>query len=90
MLPMLEAACDGAREMKPVKAKNLKAGQWLAVNYGTSVRAMRLFEIKPIIYNNEGGKLLDLIVHDENDCKQLVASTPPDAVFFACDEGPEE
>lgn len=75
--------------MKPTKAKNLRAGMWIAVNYGTVIRCLKICEVKTINYA-DGGKLIDIIAHDDNDCRHCVAVSPPEAVHLAGDEGPED
>ena len=70
--------------MKPVKAKNLRADMWIAVNYGTAIRALKICEVELC----DG--MIEIVAHDENDERHIVAVCPPDAVFFASDEGPED
>lgn len=74
--------------MKPTKAKNLRAGMWIAVNYGTAIRCLTITDIKTI--DHHGAQLLDIAAHDENDCVHWVAMSPPEAVHLAGNEGPED
>jgi heterodisulfide reductase subunit A-like polyferredoxin len=75
--------------MKPIKAKNLLAGMWIAVNYGTAIRCLKICELGTIEYD-DGAKLIEIKAHDDNDCKHCVAVSPPEAVHLAGNEGPED
>ena len=75
--------------MKPVKAKNLRPEMWIAINFGTAIRALKIYEVNPIKYD-DGAQLVKIMAHDDNDAKLCVACCAPDAVFFASDEGPED
>jgi hypothetical protein len=74
--------------MKPVKAKNLRPEMWIAVNFGTAIRALKIYEV--VIKYIDGVEHFGIMAHDDNDAKLCVAVAAPDAVFFASDEGPEE